>query len=100
MTRIVADSEVFGAEGSDLSTLQKIRLLIEWAPLLALLSKIPKAETNKAKALAMVAALRWLAKKTPTANDDKALDHLEAVISTPEGEAIVNFISNLAGALA
>lgn len=94
------DPDVFGAAGDDLTTLQKLRLLVEWAPFLALLGRINKADGNKAKALAGVAALRWLAKKTNTPNDDKACDHLEAMIGTPEGEAIVNFLASLAGALA
>lgn len=96
----MGERDFFGDAGAELSTIQKIKLLFEWAPLLALLAKVPKAETNKAKALAMVAALRWLSKKTPTANDDKALDLMEASIATPEGEAIVNFLANLIGALA
>jgi hypothetical protein len=95
----MSENEVYGADGKPLSTLQKVKLLIDWAPLLALLEQVAKAPGNQDKALALVTTLRWLAKKTETANDDKALDHLEAVLKTPEGAAIVNFFILLAGAL-
>lgn len=93
------ENDVFGAAGAQLSTIQKVRLLIEWAPLLSLLEAVAKAPGHQDKALALVAALRWLSKKTLTDTDDKALDHLEAILKTPEGAAIVNFLIILAGAL-
>lgn len=93
------ENDVFGAAGSSLSTLQKVRLLVEWAPLLALLEAVVKAPGNQDKALALVTALRWLSKKTLTETDDKALDHLESLLKTPEGAAIVNFLVTLVGAI-
>jgi hypothetical protein len=95
----VRETEIYGADGKPLTTMQKIKLLIEWAPLLGLLQQVAKVAGNQEKALALVAALRWLAEKTDTPNDDKALDHLEAILKTPEGAAIVNFLILLAGAL-
>jgi len=91
--------DVFGAAGSSLSTIQKIRLLAEWAPMLPLLQAVATAPSNQAKAVAMVEVLRWLATKTSTTTDDTALDHLKGMISTPEGGKVVDFLVALAGAI-
>lgn len=91
------EPEVYGAGA--MSTVQKIKLLVEWAPLLSLMERVVAAETNQAKALAGVAALRWLAAKTQTATDDAALDRFEAFLKTPEGEKVVDLIVSLLGAL-
>ena len=85
--------------GISLPTIDKIRLLLDWAPLLGLLEAIPRASTNQGKALAGVEVLRWLAKKTSTGTDDAALDKLEAILKTPQGGEICDFIVLLAGAI-
>lgn len=92
----IAESESFGAAGDGLSTIQKIKLLIDWAPLLSLVEAVVKADGNQAKALAAVEVLRWLSKKTQTDIDDKVLDSLAAVLKSPEGAAIVDYIMKLA----
>lgn len=92
-----SEPEVYGA--GLLSSAQKIRLLIEWAPLLTLMERVSSADTNQAKALAGVALLRWLATKTQTATDDAALDRFEAFLKTPDGEKVVELVVSLLGAL-
>lgn len=91
--------EIFGASGASLSTIQKIKLLADWAPVLPLLQAVATAASNQAKAVAMVEVLRWLATKTSTTTDDTALDHLEAMIKTPEGGKVVDFLVTLVGAI-
>ena len=93
------EGDVFGAAGSSLSTIEKIRMLADWAPLLPLLQAVATAPGNQAKAVAFVEVLRWLATKTPTMTDDTALDHLEAMIKTPEGGKVIDFLVALAGAV-
>ena len=93
------DGDVFGAAGSSLSTIQKIKLLADWAPMLPLLQAVALAPGNQSKAVAMVEVLRWLATKTSTPTDDAALDHLSAMIKTPEGGKVVDFLVTLAGAI-
>lgn len=90
---------MFGAAGSGLSAVQKIRLLAEWAPLLPLFQAVALAPTNQDKAVAGVEVLRWLATKTSTPSDDAALDHLKSMLQTPEGGRIVDFIATLLGAI-
>lgn len=90
---------MFGAAGSSLSTVQKIRLIAEWAPLLPLFQAVVLAPTNQAKAVAGVEVLRWLATKTSTPTDDAALDHFKAMLQTPEGGKVADFIAALLGAI-
>lgn len=89
------DGDVFGAAGSGLSTIEKIRLLADWAPLLPLLQLVVTAQGNQAKALAVVSVLRWLSAKTQTTTDDVAIDHLESMLKTPEGGRVIDFLVSL-----
>ena len=89
------EPEIYGG----LPTIAQIKLLADWAPLLPLLQAVAAAPTNQAKAVAGVEVLRWLATKTKSAADDTALDHLEAMLKTPEGGKIVDFLVSLAGAI-
>lgn len=91
--------ELFGASGSGLTTIQQIKLLAAWAPLLPLLQAVAAASSNQGKALAGVEVLRWLASKTSTATDDAAIDHLKAMISTPEGGKVIDFLVTILGAI-
>lgn len=89
------EPEVYGA----LSTVQKIKLMMDWYPLVALLEKVATADGSQAKALAGVDVMRWLAAKTQTATDDAAIDRFEAFLKTPEGAKVVDLIVSLLGAL-
>lgn len=95
----MGQDDVFGAAGSGMTTVQKIRLLAEWAPLLPLVQAVAIAPTNQAKVVAGVDVLRWLATKTETPVDDAAIDHLKAMLSTPEGGKVIDFLVALAGAI-
>lgn len=82
-----------------LPTIAQIKILAEWAPMLPLLQAVAMAPTNQGKAVAGVEVLRWLAAKTSNDVDDAALNHLRAVLQTPEGGRIVDFLVSLAGAI-
>jgi len=85
--------EQFGQMYGSLSIAGKIALLAEWAPLLAKLEAVAMAVTPQDKALALVAALRLAADKTPTVKDNNILDHVEALLKTPEGKALVEWFA-------
>jgi len=87
--------EQFGAY-SGLSLVGKIALLAQWAPLLAKLEAVATATTPAEKAIAIIAALRLAADKTPTDKDNDLLSLVEAVIKTPEGLALVNWFALVA----
>lgn len=84
--------------GDSLSLIQKLRLLSEWAPLLARAQAIITARTPHEQAVAVVDTLQWAAGKTTSTTDDEALEHFEAVLKTPEGQAFFGwFIDKISG---
>ena len=91
-----ANEETFGDAYGALSLVGKIALLAQWAPLLAKLEAISVAKTPAEKAVAIIAALRLAADKTPTDKDNDLLTLVEAVIKTPEGLALVNWFALVA----
>jgi len=91
-----ANEETFGDAYGALSIVGKIALLAQWAPLLAKLEAISVAKTPAEKAVAIIAALRLAADKTPTSKDNDLLTLVEAVIKTPEGLALVNWFAVVA----
>jgi hypothetical protein len=91
-----ANEETFGDAYGALSLVGKIALLAQWAPLLAKLEAISVAKTPAEKAVAIIAALRLAADKTPTDKDNDLLTLVEAVIKTPEGLALVNWFAIVA----
>lgn len=87
--------EEVNSYGDGMSLIQKLRLLAEWAPLLARAQEVLDAKTPHDRAVAVVEALRWAAGKTQgTTLDDEALEHAEALLSCPEGRAFFDWIVN------
>jgi hypothetical protein len=80
----INDEEVYGFS---LPLLERLKLLAEWAPLLAQLQLIGTAKTPHDQAVAVVRTLQWAAGKSVTTVDDEALKHVEAVLRTSEGKA-------------
>lgn len=78
------EEEVYG---DGLSFLAKIKLLTEWAPLIARLQVILEAKSPHDRATAIVDALQWAAGKSNTEIDDEALFHIEAILKSNEGKA-------------
>lgn len=76
-----------GEFGAALPLLDRVRLLVEWAPMLAQLQAIGSATDPHERAVAIVKALQWAAGRTTTEVDDEALGHIEAVLRTAECKA-------------
>lgn len=84
------NEEVYGASGMPI--LDKLKLLAEWAPLIDRLQVVLDAQSPLERATGIVKALQWAAGKSNTTLDDEALYHLEAVLKTPEGQALFNWV--------
>lgn len=80
------EDELYGA---GFPLFEKLKLLAEWAPLLARLQGVMDAETPHEQALAGVRALQWAAGKSETKVDDEALFHIEAVMKTDEWKSLM-----------
>jgi len=88
-----ASDEQFGDVYGGMSIVDKVRLIAAWAPLLGRLEAVAAAKTPQEKGLAIIAALRLAADKTATAKDNNVLDHLEALLKTPEGKAVAEWFA-------
>lgn len=77
------DEEIYGA---GFPLFERLKLLAEWAPLLAQLQVIGQATDPHDQAVAVVKTLQWAAGKSMNTIDDEALMHIEAVLRTPEGK--------------
>lgn len=78
----------------------KLRLLVDWAPALQLLSAISAANAPKDKAAAVLALIRFVATKTETPIDDELAERVEAVLLSPSGDALFSYIVRLVSAVA
>lgn len=87
--------------GAGLSLFDALKLLSQYGPLLGRVQAIAAAPTAYDKSLAVVDALKWAASKsTMTQVDDEAVDHLQAILKTPEGKAFFEWlVATIGGAL-
>lgn len=76
----------------DLSAMQKLRLLVEYAPLLLRLKRVTSAATPEARAAAVSDLLRWVSGKSKTTADDEATAHIAAILNTPAGSAGLDWL--------
>lgn len=69
----------------------KIRLIVDWAPALSLVSEISAAKSSKGRADAALKLMRFVATKTETPIDDDLLERIEAVLVSPQGEELFRY---------
>lgn len=82
--------------GAGLSFVDAVKLLVQYGPMLGRLQAIAAAATSYEKAKEIVAAAKWMASQTKsTTLDDDAVAHLEAVLNSPEGKAVFDWINGL-----
>lgn len=74
------------------SAVEKIQTLIEWAPVLQLLSKLSAATDAAQKVEIGLQLLKALAVKTATPVDDAFLERLAAALRTPEGARLFAYL--------
>jgi hypothetical protein len=82
------------------SITEKIKLLVEWAPALSLLSAISVAATPKDRAAGALKLMRFVATKTATQVDDDLVDRVEACLLSPAGDELFRYVVSLLMALA
>jgi hypothetical protein len=75
----------------------RIKLLVDWWPLVLLLQRIAAAKPGQPQAAAVVESLLFLASKTEIEVDDKLCDHLRKLIATKEGGELVDYVASLVG---
>ena len=83
-----------------MSWIDKFRLVAEVAPVLAKLQLAFANGDPHEQALALLEAGSWCADKTVTEIDNEAVEHIEAVIRTPEGKKLVYWFAAKLGVTA
>jgi hypothetical protein len=73
---------------------EKLRLLLEWMPVLAMLGNIVNTQAGASRVRAVLDVLDVVADKTTTTQDDQLIELLRAVVVTPQGAALVDWISD------
>ena len=77
----------------------KLRLLVEWMPVLSAAQTVILSPAGSARVRAALEVLDIVADKTTTEADDQLVDLLKRVVMTNEGAALVDWISDKVVAL-
>lgn len=77
----------------------KLKIIIEWSPAIQLVTAITAAAPGKDRVLAIVRLLEFAARKTDVTLDDEIIRLVQGVLLTPEGGALVEYISGLVNGL-
>lgn len=78
---------------------EKLRLLIEYMPVLSMAQDIVVAAPGAPRVRSALELLEVLAEKTETHTDNELIDLCRKVVMTAEGAALVDYISEKARAL-
>jgi len=73
----------------------KIKLLIVWAPAIALLTAIAAAKPGRDRVTAVMALLQYAAAQTPVKIDDQVVVMMTKMLLTAEGGALVDYMHSL-----
>lgn len=78
----------------------KVKLLVDWAPVLSILSEISGATTPHDRVAGVLKLTRFLATRTATPIDDEIVAKIESCLLSPEGQALVDCVVKLCTAVA
>lgn len=86
-----ATAEEYAKYGNNLNVWEQIRLLSQWAPLLAYGQAFVQAVDPYKRSLVVADAAEWVASKTNAQVDDQLVRLLADILKTPQGEALVRW---------
>lgn len=75
-----------------LPSLEQLRLLAEWSPLLGYARRHAAETDPNARTIIVADALEWAASRTESRLDDDLARHVAAVLKTPEGTTLLKWI--------
>lgn len=75
---------------------EKIRLLLEWTPVLNHVISITSASNANDQVMRTLELLDYLSKRTPNPLDDEVVQKLRATINTPEGQQLLALVIRVA----
>lgn len=79
--------------GAGVSIWEKIRILQEWSPIVTYVQAFLAEHDPHAKSLVVADACEWLAAKSKnTKVDDELVDHITAILKSPQGESFLRWV--------
>jgi hypothetical protein len=73
----------------------RLKILVDWWPLVVLLQQVAVATQGRAQAEAFTDCLRFLASRTDVDVDDRLVEHVQKLIATPEGGELIDYVVSL-----
>jgi len=73
------------------SLAERLRLLVEWSPVLSYATKISNAPNDHEFVLAVADLCAFLSKKTHVEFDDQLVQHITDILRSEEGQAFVQW---------
>ena len=70
----------------------RLRMLVEYAPLLAYAQDLAAAEDPHNRAVIALEAVKWLAARTENDVDDHVVELVRAVLASDEGKELFNYV--------
>lgn len=77
-----------------MSALERLRLFMEWLPVIQMLPLIAAARPGRDRALEVIRLLELVATKTQPKVDDEVIALLKAVVLTDPGGKLVDYIAS------
>lgn len=74
--------------------MKNLKLLLDWFPLVALVTAMGESPRGNARVLAALQVLRFVAAKTAVPQDDKLVSLVEGILLTEQGRALVDYLSD------
>lgn len=84
--------------GAGLPIWDQLRLFQEWAPLIGFAQRFSQEPDAYKRSLIVAEGVEWVAAKTKSPVDDELVKHVVELAKTPQGEAIIRWALNKAGA--
>jgi hypothetical protein len=73
---------------------KNLKVLLEWFPLVALITSLGEAARGVPRVHAALQVLRFVAAKTDLKQDDQLVQLFEAILLTEQGRALVDYLSD------
>jgi len=74
--------------------MKNLKLLLEWFPLVALVTALGDSPRGVPRVLAALQIIRFIAGKTDIRQDDELVDLFEDILLTEQGRALVDYLSS------
>lgn len=75
--------------------LEKLKVLLEWMPVISALQEVAAAPEGQQRAIEVAKLAGWLTEKTHNKIDDRLCRLIHDILLTSEGGALVDYLADL-----